>query len=252
MEYELNLMRPVSPHRLPASRRTMSMNVRRLQESLNALLNERDRGEFIDALNLYHSRRNVLDFVQALQLILDTPAKRHLVPLLKKVIPKSDVAQFDQCMSGQYGYNTLPARPTNVQRTTSMPPLLRNTVDVPRRPLGNRSQSFRAPAPPLGLYTLPNEYQDREVKKICLRQPTNPGEGFGFSIRGGSEHGIGIFVSSVDVDSVAERQGLLPGDQILTVNDISFEEITHEEAAKVRLHDLLQCIKQFYYVTYWY
>ena len=49
----------------------------------------------------------------------------------------------------------------------------------------------------------------------------------GFSIRGGLEHGLGIFVSKVDAGSSAERNGLQVGDQILTANNISLHGITH-------------------------
>uniref|UniRef100_A0A3B3X7B9 PDZ domain-containing protein n=1 Tax=Poecilia mexicana TaxID=48701 RepID=A0A3B3X7B9_9TELE len=59
-------------------------------------------------------------------------------------------------------------------------------------------------------------------------------EGLGFSIRGGSEHGVGIYVSLVEPGSLAEKQGLRIGDQIMKVNDKVFEKVTHAEAVKVR------------------
>uniref|UniRef100_A0A3B5QN33 PDZ domain-containing protein n=1 Tax=Xiphophorus maculatus TaxID=8083 RepID=A0A3B5QN33_XIPMA len=58
-------------------------------------------------------------------------------------------------------------------------------------------------------------------------------EGLGFSIRGGSEHGVGIYVSLVEPGSLAEKQGLRIGDQIMKVNDKVFEKVTHAEAVKV-------------------
>ena len=59
---------------------------------------------------------------------------------------------------------------------------------------------------------------------------------WGFSIRGGSEHGIGIFVSWIEPGSNAEKSGLKIGDQILKVNDINFDKINHYDAVTVREH----------------
>ncbi|NWW54451.1 WHRN protein, partial [Pedionomus torquatus] len=57
--------------------------------------------------------------------------------------------------------------------------------------------------------------------------------GLGFSIRGGAEHGVGIYVSLVEPGSLAEREGLRVGDQILGVNGKSLDGVTHAEAVKV-------------------
>ena len=78
------------------------------------------------------------------------------------------------------------------------------------------------------------------VKTIQLRVPIDNGkrrgghrDKLGLSIRGGAEHGMGIYVSSVDAGSIAEKQELTPGDQIRSVNGVSFADINQEEAAKV-------------------
>ncbi|XP_065153213.1 PDZ domain-containing protein 7a [Paramisgurnus dabryanus] len=55
----------------------------------------------------------------------------------------------------------------------------------------------------------------------------------GFSVRGGSEHGLGIFVSKVEDDSSAELAGLSVGDKLVEVNGISLESITMSSAVKV-------------------
>ncbi|XP_056326984.1 PDZ domain-containing protein 7a [Danio aesculapii] len=55
----------------------------------------------------------------------------------------------------------------------------------------------------------------------------------GFSVRGGSEHGLGIFVSKVEDDSTAEMAGLCVGDKLVEVNAISLESITMSSAVKV-------------------
>ncbi|XP_016400896.1 uncharacterized protein pdzd7a [Sinocyclocheilus rhinocerous] len=55
----------------------------------------------------------------------------------------------------------------------------------------------------------------------------------GFSVRGGSEHGLGIFVSKVEDDSSAELAGLCVGDKLVEVNGISLESITMSSAVKI-------------------
>ncbi|XP_016889613.1 PDZ domain-containing protein 7 [Cynoglossus semilaevis] len=55
----------------------------------------------------------------------------------------------------------------------------------------------------------------------------------GFSVRGGSEHGLSIFVSKVEDNSTAEEAGLLVGDKLVEVNGISLESITMSSAVRV-------------------
>jgi hypothetical protein len=45
------------------------------------------------------------------------------------------------------------------------------------------------------------------IRSVKLKRPTAE-HPFGFSVRGGHEHGTGIFVSFVDPRSIAYRQGL--------------------------------------------
>ena len=55
----------------------------------------------------------------------------------------------------------------------------------------------------------------------------------GFSIRGGKEMGLGIYVSEVDPGSLSDEAGLRVGDQIIEVNGINFEWLSHSSAVKV-------------------
>ena len=52
----------------------------------------------------------------------------------------------------------------------------------------------------------------------------------GFNVRGGSEFGLGIFVSQVTQGSIADCAGFMVGDQILSINGRKFENISHKEA----------------------
>lgn len=75
---------------------------------------------------------------------------------------------------------------------------------------------------------------DCKTVKLAKRK----GEPLGFSIRGGKEYNLGIYVSELESYSVAEKSGLAVGDQILSANGISFENVTHSSAALVlRSHD---------------
>jgi len=56
------------------------------------------------------------------------------------------------------------------------------------------------------------------------------GKRLGLVIRGGTEYGLGIFISGVDPGSLSDLQGISVGDQILSVNGIDFLHITHEDA----------------------
>ncbi|XP_075295650.1 whirlin isoform X2 [Opisthocomus hoazin] len=81
-----------------------------------------------------------------------------------------------------------------------------------------------APAPPPAV--------PGELRQVTLRR-SKAHEGLGFSIRGGAEHGVGIYVSLVEPGSLAEREGLRVGDQILGVNGKALDRATHAEAVKV-------------------
>ncbi|NWS24388.1 WHRN protein, partial [Polioptila caerulea] len=85
----------------------------------------------------------------------------------------------------------------------------------------------RPPPPPAPPPLVPGE-----LRQVTLRR-SKAHEGLGFSIRGGAEHGVGIYVSLVEPGSLAEREGLRVGDQILGVNGKSLDRVTHAEAVKV-------------------
>jgi hypothetical protein len=64
-----------------------------------------------------------------------------------------------------------------------------------------------------------------------------PSESLGFSIRGGKEHGLGVFVSQVDEDSTAYKNGLRTGDRLVEVNGVPFDRIAHSSAVRVLKSD---------------
>ncbi|XP_069065831.1 PDZ domain-containing protein 11 isoform X2 [Pleurodeles waltl] len=55
----------------------------------------------------------------------------------------------------------------------------------------------------------------------------------GFNIRGGKASQLGIFISKVIPDSDAHRAGLQEGDQVLSVNEVDFQDIEHTKAVEI-------------------
>ncbi|KAK9869538.1 hypothetical protein WA026_003294 [Henosepilachna vigintioctopunctata] len=83
--------------------------------------------------------------------------------------------------------------------------------------------------------------KDRSVRRVDLC--IEPGQSLGLMIRGGVEYNLGIFVTGVDKDSVADRAGLMVGDQILEVNGQSFTDVTHDEAvAQLKYHKRMSLV----------
>uniref|UniRef100_A0A6I8P1K9 PDZ domain-containing protein 7 n=1 Tax=Ornithorhynchus anatinus TaxID=9258 RepID=A0A6I8P1K9_ORNAN len=105
-----------------------------------------------------------------------------------------------------------------------------------QRLLNGPSRGLRA-ASPMGrviLINSPIEANSDESDIInAITVDKSPTGKLGFSVRGGSEHGLGIFVSKVEEGSSAELAGLCVGDKITEVNGISLESITMGSAVKV-------------------
>lgn len=207
-----------------AGSRALSANVRRLHNGLNLLLSDLERQQFIHCLNVYHAKRNVFDLVQTLKVILNTPSKRQLLPMLRVAIPRSDQLLFDQYTSeGLYlKADLLPGSSSEGDfgddGDSALQKYVSSIQEQPRSPGCSVARPLQGPL--------------CDVRRVTLTRSRSH-EGLGFSIRGGSEHSVGIYVSLVEPDSSAEREGLRLGDQILTVNDLDFDNVTHTEAVTV-------------------
>ncbi|XP_048516994.1 harmonin isoform X1 [Dendroctonus ponderosae] len=84
--------------------------------------------------------------------------------------------------------------------------------------------------------------RNNRIRTVRLVRPAHgplPGLSFrhgpflGFSIRGGREHGTGIFVSQVESGSEAHAQGLRIGDQIIRVNGFAVDDAVHKEVLQL-------------------
>lgn len=76
-----------------------------------------------------------------------------------------------------------------------------------------------------------NELTQFLPRTIVLKKP--PGAQLGFNIRGGKASQLGIFISKVVPDSDAHRAGLQEGDQVLSVNEVDFQDIEHSRAVDI-------------------
>ncbi|KAA0719889.1 Whirlin [Triplophysa tibetana] len=233
-----------SGNSVASSARTLSANVKKLHNALNLLLSDFEREQFIHCLNVYHSKRNVYDLVQTLKVILNVPSKRQLLPMLRLVIPRSDQLLFDQYTSeGLYlksdalapngdpegahdAANSSPTHGARFSAHSASQVALRGSPDN----ISTSSDGTTTLIPLLGRNFLPEP--PGEIRQVILKRHKS-NEGLGFSIRGGSEHGVGIYVSLVEPGSLAEKEGLRIGDQIMKVNDKVFDRVTHAEAVKV-------------------
>ncbi|NP_001099832.2 PDZ domain-containing protein 7 isoform X1 [Rattus norvegicus] len=117
-----------------------------------------------------------------------------------------------------------------------------------QRLLNGPSRGIRASSP-MGrviLINSPIEANSDEsdiIHAVCVEK--SPSGRLGFSVRGGSEHGLGIFVSKVEEGSSAERAGLCVGDKITEVNGLSLESTTMGSAVRLltsssRLHMMVR------------
>ncbi|XP_073452267.1 PDZ domain-containing protein 7 [Aquarana catesbeiana] len=104
------------------------------------------------------------------------------------------------------------------------------------RPGNGHPKGLRATSP-MGRVILINSSleatSDESDSILAITVDKTPDGKLGFSVRGGSEHGLGIFVSKVEEGSSADLAGLCVGDKIAEVNGISLESITMGSAVKV-------------------
>jgi hypothetical protein len=169
-------------------------------------LTDHELSIFQEGLYDYEKRHNLEAFVKCLDYSLTSTQKRQLIfPILNNVVRPSDRGKFSQLLI-RYGL-AVPATPE--QKKVSSPSRRSpNSLSPPRSP-----------------------QKQPELKRIKVKRDNN-GE-WGFDIRGGVEHGVGVFVSWVDPDSTADRAGLKLGDQILKANGVNFETISHYDAVEV-------------------
>lgn len=182
------------------------VKLREFQRSVNQILSTEDRDYLFYALREYNTYKSVAKLMLALNSCLDSPEKLDLLPYIRDLIPKHDKKKFDSLAP----YSRM-AHPVTVELEQD-----HSTKSLKRR-----------------------ENVKASTRVINLQR--SPGTSLGFSIRGGSEHDLGIYLSHVDPLSLAEKCGLKVGDQIMNVNGIDFSRVSHSSAVLVlKSHDNLK------------
>ena len=182
------------------------VKLREFQRSVNQVLGPEDRDYLFYALREYNTYKSVAKLMLALNSCLDSAEKLDLLPYIRDLIPKHDRKKFDSLAP----YSRM-AHPVTVEQEQD-----HSTNSLKRR------ENVRA-----------------STRVINLQRPQ--GTSLGFSIRGGSEHNLGIYLSHVDPLSLAEKSGLKVGDQIINVNGIDFSRVSHSSAVLVlKSHDNLK------------
>lgn len=162
---------------------------------MDRLLTEEDREFFLYALREYSTYRSVGKLVMSLNSCLDTPEKKNMLPLIRNLLPKHDWKKFDAL--APYAQMAIPYTP---------------------------------PSSSLQSASTNQNRKNASVRQVMVQRAAGS---LGFSIRGGIEHGLGIFVSSVDEGSSADRSGLQVGDELLSANDVSLHGVTHPSAVRI-------------------
>ena len=171
-----------------------------LRDNIYQHLTQAEQVIFERGLNDYEQRKNLAGFVECLRVILNTNQKRQLIFAIREyAVRSSDYKKFNKLL-------------VNFGIAASV------------------ASSYSQPKPP----KKKNDLAASGVHKIEIKK--DPNGDWGFNIRGGSEHGVGIFVSWVNPGSDAELKGLKVGDQILKANDVNFESISHQAAVQVKSH----------------
>ena len=211
------------------------VKLKEFHSRVDQLLTPADRDYFFYALKEYNTYKSVAKLMLALNSCLDTPEKLDLLPSIRELIPKHDRRKFDNLAP----YNRM-AHPLVLQTHPSSPSATAADTTIERdesgrngaKTEGKDDRSVEKHDPPGVMFGA--------VKTVFLQRESCK-ESFGFSIRGGREHDIGIFVSLVEPFSLAEGCGLMAGDKILSVNGFSFKNITHQSAVLIlKSHNQLQ------------
>lgn len=170
-----------------------------LRDNIYQQLTQAEQVIFERGLNDYEQRKNLVGFVECLRVILNTNQKRQLIFAIREyAVRSSDYKKFNKLLVN-YGIAASVAsshsQPTKtVKKTTTLATSGVHKIEIKKDPNGD----------------------------------------WGFNIRGGSEHGVGIFVSWVNPGSDAASKSLKVGDQILKANDVNFEGISHQAAVQVK------------------
>lgn len=222
-----------------------------------------DDVEFLHVvLSEYWAGRDTNRFVLCLLSALDSPEKLSFLGYFRQLLYEDDVRLFDKvapvvpakAMQGGSEENQGDVGPTARRGHTSRSsPEEDSRADKDRarsqsreggdRLLGEQhgglvlssgldeAESRANRSAPRRLSRAGSEPSSVNVLTLTLQRPSDTDSRLGLRICGGAEVKTGVFVSSVTVDSPAERSGFRVGDRLLTVGEIDVSQATNAAAA---------------------
>lgn len=181
--------------------------IREFQRNAQRLLTEDDREYLHDIMKDYQTNKSVEKLIESLKSCLNTPHKLDLLSDIRNLVATVQLSKFDSLAP----YHKM-AHPYKTKQTSAD----KKTQNLNLRN-GQTHQNGRV-SPSTG-----------SLKVISLTR-TSLDQVLGFSLQGGQEQGHHVYVSEVDIGSLAEKQGLSVGDRVIEVNGIDFEHIALSSA----------------------
>ncbi|XP_060069538.1 uncharacterized protein LOC132549609 [Ylistrum balloti] len=176
------------------------------------LLSESERRALFHVLKEFQRYRQIDKLVFELRELLHSPEKLDLLRHIRDLIPRAHVNEFDDYF--RQSAARLAPSPTVTRRRQNG----RHSPEIIIRPNPHERVFDSLPRGDVVVVTI---------------QKVSPDRNLGFSVRGGAEHGLGVYVSEIEPGSLAEQAGLELGDKLLEVNNINVEEVTSSGAVKV-------------------
>ena len=209
-------------------------------------LTEKEQLRLFGAVAAYRKQPNIAALVEQLAPVCNTPAKRQLLGQIRRLLPEREHPAFDKLLAV---HRLVPPPQSSAAAGRPVTTTSGRSSSASGRSAGPRAvdrgssslrQSTGVPPSVDRVQPVAESRQQRQQRHAPSAKPTKivirpDDEGaLGFDIRGGKEHGLGIFISLVEEGSQAQKNGLVAGQLILKTNGISFENITHEKAVEVR------------------
>lgn len=181
--------------------------IREFQRNAQRLLTEDDRDYLHDIMKDYQTNKSVEKLIESLKSCLNTPHKLDLLSDIRNLVPAPQLNKFDNLAP----YHKM-AHPFNPKQTSPD----RKTQSLNLRNGQSHQNGRVSPSP--------GSFKVISLTRSSLDQV------LGFSLQGGQEQGQHVYVSEVDVGSLAQKQGLSVGDRVIEVNGIDFEHIALNSA----------------------
>eukprot|EP00112_Aurelia_sp_Birch-Aquarium-sp1_P009877 Seg214.2 transcript_id=Seg214.2/GoldUCD/mRNA.D3Y31 product=Whirlin protein_id=Seg214.2/GoldUCD/D3Y31 len=172
-----------------------------LRQNTKLLLTEQERQYLSYALKDYRTRKSVEKLVRSLTSCLNTTVKLQLLKDVRNFVLPNHVEKYDALIRSAF----------NPKHST--PNTSRETMNGGPRPTSSPGK-YR-------VVTLTNDKTERTD--------------LGFSICGGKDSDIGIYVSKITSNSPAQIAGLMANDQLIEVNGISLQSIPLQSVGNLLL-----------------